>query len=257
MDSGAREHLLLEHLPQVQYIAQRIHAGLPAYVPLEDLIHAGVIGLIEALERFDPKRNVQLQSFAKFRIRGAILDSIRALDWGSRRLRRQGRRIEEAIVKLRGELHRAPSVTEISDELRMETAELQRLLGEIRGLRLGSLDDFDDEPESRAYDAAQYRPDGGENDPFVLHLRSEMKTLMFRAITKLDENERRVLALYYAEEMNMKDVGEMLGVSESRVSQIHSAALLRIRANVREAMKPGEAGESRERSSEIDDACAL
>lgn len=245
MDAEERERLLLEHLPQVQYIARRIHERLPAHVPLEDLVNAGVIGLIEALERFDPSRNVQLKSFAKFRIRGAILDSIRALDWGSRHLRRQGRRIEGAIAKLRAELQRAPSIAEISEKLQVGVAELQHLLGEIRGLRLGSLDDLSDEQGSNANDVAQYRPHDGESDPFLLHLRSEMKTLMFRAIERLEGNERKVLALYYAEEMKMKDVGAMLGVSESRVSQIHSAALLRVRAKVREAMRPGEAVEAR------------
>jgi len=246
MDPEEREHLLLEHLPEVRYIARRIHEHLPAHVPLEDLINAGVIGLIEAFMRFDPSRNVQLKSFAKFRIRGAILDSIRALDWGSRHMRRQGRRIEDAIEKLRGELNREPSVVEISEELRMEVGELQRLLGELRGLRLGGLDDLSDNAECKMSESAQRRNGGGENDPFSLHLRSEMKKLMLAAIEKLEENEQLVLALYYSEEMKMKDVGAMLGVSESRVSQIHSAALLRVRANVREAMKPSEALDPRE-----------
>lgn len=247
MDGEERERLLLDHLPQVQYIARRIHDRLPAYVPLEDLINAGVVGLIEALDRFDPTKNVQLKSFAKFRIRGAILDSLRGMDWGSRHLRRQGRRIEEAIGKLRVKLNRAPSEAEIAAQLQMELDEYQHLLGELRGLNLGSLDDAGGEEDGTQGDLVEYRPDSGENDPFFLCLRSEMKTLLADAIGELEENERQVLALYYSEELTMKEVGLILGVSESRVSQIHSAALLQIRVKVQENMKASEAADSQER----------
>jgi RNA polymerase sigma factor FliA len=237
MDSDERERLLLENLPQVQYIARRIHERLPAQVPLEDLVSAGVVGLIEALDRFDPNKNVQLKSFAKFRIRGAILDSLRDMDWGSRHLRRQGRRIEDAIAKLKGELNRAPSETEIAAELQMELDEFLHLLGDLRGLSLGSLDEVGSDDKSAADDLAEYRPDAAAKDPFFLCLRSEMKTMIAQAVGALDEKERQVLALYYFEELTMKEVGLVLGVSESRVSQIHSIALLQIRAKLREQME--------------------
>lgn len=240
MDSDERERLLMENLPQVQYIARRIHERLPAQVPLEDLISAGVVGLIEALDRFDPNKNVQLKSFAKFRIRGAILDSLRDMDWGSRHLRRQGRRIEEAIAKLKGELNRAPSESEIAAELGMDLDEFLHLLGELRGLTLGSLDEVGGDDKSGAEELAEYRPDAAARDPFFLCLRSEMKTLIAEAVGGLDEKERQVLALYYFDELTMKEVGLVLGVSESRVSQIHSIALLQIRARLQERMESSE-----------------
>lgn len=238
MDPDERERLLLENLPQVQYIARRIHERLPAQVPLEDLVSAGVVGLIEALDRFDPNKNVQLKSFAKFRIRGAILDSLRDLDWGSRQLRRQGRRIEEAISKLKAELHRSPSEAEIALELGMDLDEFLHLLGELRGLSLGSIDEVGEDEKSGAEDLAEYRPDAAARDPFFLCHRSEMQSFITEAVAGLDEKSRQVLALYYFDELTMKEVGLVLGVSESRVSQIHSIALLQVRARLRDKMEP-------------------
>ena len=238
MDADERERLLLENLPQVQYIARRIHERLPAQVPLEDLVSAGVVGLIEALDRFDPNKNVQLKSFAKFRIRGAILDSLRDMDWGSRQLRRQGRRIEEAIGKLKGDLSRSPTEAEIALELGMELDEFLHLLGELRGLSLGSIDEVGNDEKSGAEDLAEYRPDAAVRDPYFLCHRSEMKALISEAVGGLEEKSRQVLALYYFDELTMKEVGLVLGVSESRVSQIHSMALLQIRAKLREKMEP-------------------
>src|SRR5271168_4763456 len=134
-----RDRILLEQLPQVRYLARRIHERLPRHVPLEDLIHAGVIGLIDALNKFDNSKHVQFGSYAKFRIRGAILDSLREMDWGPRELRRKARRVEEAERKLSMELSRAPTETEVAAELKMDLREFQQLLRELDGLEVGSL----------------------------------------------------------------------------------------------------------------------
>src|SRR5215813_10540866 len=134
-----RERLLNEQLPQVRYIARRIHERLPRHVPLEDLVHAGVLGLMDALHKFDRGKHVQFGSYAKFRIRGAILDSLREMDWSPRDLRRKARRLEEAQSKLRAELGRNPSEPELAVELGMDLRGLQLLLGEIDGLEIGSL----------------------------------------------------------------------------------------------------------------------
>src|ERR1700686_3020358 len=134
-----RDRILLEQLPQVRYLARRIHERLPRQVPLGDLVHAGVIGLIDALNKFDRSKHVQFGSYAKFRIRGAILDSLRELDWGPRELRRKARRVEEAHRKLSLELSRAPSENEMARELEMSLAEFQHLLGELDSLEVGSL----------------------------------------------------------------------------------------------------------------------
>ncbi len=235
-DPEERERLLLEHLPQVRYIARRIHDRLPAQVPLEDLIHARVVGLIDAVEKFDPGKNVQLKSYAKFRIRGAILDSLRELDWSPRHLRRQARQIEEAHRDLKLRLGRVASEPELAAELGMKLEEFQHLLGDLRGLDLGSLQTESTDTKSDE-EAVSYRPGGAEKDPFFLCLRGEMKSLVASALEDLDEKERQVVTLYYLEELTMKEVGAVLGVGESRVSQIHSAALVRLRARLEEILR--------------------
>jgi RNA polymerase sigma factor FliA len=230
IDSVERQRLLNENLPEVRYIARRIHDRLPSHVPFEDLVHAGIIGLIDAVDKFDPQKNVQLKSYARFRIRGAILDSLRQMDWSPRNLRRQARRVEEANRELAAELGRAPSEPELAARIGLSLSEFQQLLGELRGLDLGSLQ-------------AQAEDNGGEDasvavatrldeDPFQLTLRTEMRALLTEAIEELDAKERQVLGLYYLEELTMKEVGVLLDIGESRVSQIHTAALIRLRSRL-------------------------
>ncbi|MGA9042956.1 MAG: FliA/WhiG family RNA polymerase sigma factor [Terriglobales bacterium] len=232
-DEAEREHLLMEQLPQVKYIARRIHERLPRHVPLDDLIHAGVVGLIDALHKFDHNKQVQFGSYAKFRIRGAILDSLREMDWSPRDLRRKGRRLEEAHNKLRSELGRNPTEPELAAELEMDLHGLQTLLGEINGLEVGSLR-VQSPRDGKEEDLCEYLPNDADETPLILCLRSEMKGLLARAIEELPEKERQVLALYYYEELTMKEVGAVLGVGESRVSQIHSMAVVRLRARLSE-----------------------
>ena len=233
-----RERLLLEHLPQVKYIARRIHDRLPAQVPLDDLIHAGVVGLIDAVEKFDPSKNVQLKSYAKFRIRGAILDSLREMDWSPRHLRRQARRIEEAHRDLKLRLGRVASEPELAKELGMKLEDFQHLLGELRGLDLGSLQAESKDPQAEE-EMVTYRPGGTDKDPFFLCLHGEIRSHIARALEDLDEKEKQVVTLYYLEELTMKEVGAVLGVGESRVSQIHSAAIVRLRARLGELLRSG------------------
>jgi RNA polymerase sigma factor for flagellar operon FliA len=233
---GERERLLLEHLPQVRYIARRIHDRLPAQVPLEDMIHAGVIGLIDAVEKFDPGKNVQLKCYAKFRIRGAILDSLRALDWSPRQLRCQARRIEEVHRDLKLRLGRVATEPELAAAVGMNLEDFQHLLGELRGLDVGSLQAESTDTKSDE-ELVNYQAGATDRDPFVLCLRGEMKSLVGNALEDLDEKERQVMMLYYLEELTMKEVGVVLGVGESRVSQIHSVALVRLRARLEETLR--------------------
>lgn len=235
-----RERLLMEQLPQVRYIARRIHERLPRHVPLEDLVHAGVLGLIDALHKFDRTKHVQFGSYAKFRIRGAVLDSLREMDWSPRDLRRKARRLEEANNKLRSELGRNPSEPELAIELGMDLRGLQALLAEIDGLEVGSLR-VASSHDGKEEDLCEYLPDDPEETPLLLCLRSEMKSLLAKAIAELPEKERQVLALYYFEELTMKEVGAVLGVGESRVSQIHSMAVVRLRARLNELTQSGRA----------------
>ncbi len=230
MDDAERERLLLEHMPMVRYLARRIHERLPAHVEMEDLVSAGVVGLIDALGKFDGNKRVQFKSYAQFRIRGAILDSLRMLDWSPRELRRKGREIEEAIRALTQSLGRAPVETEIAEHLKLPLTEYQQLLGDLKGLEIGSLHvehNEDSGDEELAYVAGP-----AEDDPLFRCLQGEMRQHLMDAIDDLPEKERMVLTLYYYEELTMKEIGLTLGVVESRVSQIHTAAVLRLRASL-------------------------
>ncbi len=233
-----REQLLLEHLPQVQYIARRIHDRLPPQVLLEDLVHAGILGLMDAVRKYDPSKNVQLKHYAEFRIRGAILDSLRQVDWSPRALRRQARRLEQAVLDCKGRLGRDPTEPEIAAELQITLESLHHLLGDLRGLDIGSLQADANDPNGDEL-AAQNRPAADQEDPYHLTLRSEMSGLLEKAIGELPARERQVLALYHFEELTMKEVGAVLGIGESRVSQIHTAAVIRLRARLRELIGNG------------------
>jgi len=236
IDSVERERLLIDHLPDVRYIAQRIHDRLPDQVPLEDLVHAGIIGLIEAVDRFDPSKHTHLAAYAKFRIRGAILDSLRTSDWSPRSLRKRARAIEEANRALSGELGRAPTEIEIAERLSMTLAQFQKVLSELNGLSLGSLDS-PREGDSPEEETLAYRPNGPDEDPFFLCLKGELKSVLVEALGILEERERQVVSLYYFEELTMKEVGEALQIGESRVSQIHSLAIVRLRDRLTELLR--------------------
>lgn len=241
LDPMERERLLQENLPEVRYIARRIHERLPSHVPFDDLVHAGIVGLIDAVDKFDPGRNVQLKSYARFRIRGAILDSLRQMDWSPRALRRQARRIEDAQREIARKEVRAATDTEIAAQLGIPLAEYQQVLGDLRGLDLGSLQAANGEetPENPHTSLTAKE----EDDPFQLCLRSEIRTLLAEAIEELEEKERHVLGLYYLEELTMKEVGLILDIGESRVSQIHTAAILRLRGRLREKIQAQSAAE--------------
>ncbi len=242
LESGVaddRDRMLLEHLPTVRYIARRIHERLPQHVELDDLISAGVVGLIDAFSKFDHGKKVQFKSYAQFRIRGAILDSLRTLDWSPRELRRKGRAVEEAIRAVTQRLGRAPVEQEIAGEMELSLEEYQQLLGDLKGLEIGSL--HMERSEDSGDEELSYIPGSPEEDPLFRCLKGEMKQRLIDAIEELPEKERMVLTLYYYEELTMKEIGQTLGVVESRVSQIHSSAVLRLRVALA-ALKPGAIG---------------
>src|SRR5271156_1548567 len=236
LEGSRREKLVLEHLPQVHYIARRIHIRVPPQVLLEDLVHAGILGLMDAVKKYDPGKNVQLKHYAEFRIRGAILDSLRQGDWGPRTLRRPGRRLGHAVSECKAKFKRDPTEPELAVQLEMSLKSLQRLLGELRGLDVGSLQAETEEPRA-GQNPLQYRQGNGEGDPFHQTLRSEMTTLLSRALAELSRREREVLGLYHFQELTMKEVGTVLGIGESRVSQIHTTALLHLRARLQEMLR--------------------
>jgi RNA polymerase sigma factor FliA len=229
---------MVEHLPIVRFIARRIHERLPQHVPIEDLYSAGVLGLLDAFGRFDPSKQVQFRTYAQFRIRGAILDSLRTLDWSPRDLRRKGRAIEEAIRTLTGQLRRSPTDIEIAQKLELPLAAYQQLLGELKGLEIGTLHlersaDSDEEELT-------YVPGRPEDDPLYRYLDGEMRDSLAKAINDLPERERLVLTLYYYEEVSMKEIGLILGITEPRVSQIRASAVLHLRARLSAPAPPEE-----------------
>jgi RNA polymerase sigma factor for flagellar operon FliA len=231
-ENDTRNELILSELSQVYYLARRIHERLPQHVPFEDLVHAGVLGLIEAVRKYNPKKNASLKSFASFRIRGAILDSLRALDWGSRPLRKKGRNVAESIAKLANKLGRQPTEDEVAADLDLEVSELHNLLRRLDGLHIvgqmaGSR--FDD---SEAQDLIESAPANENENPFEICLRSERSDFLAQAIKTLSEKEQMIISLYYREELTMREVAAVMDLAESRVSQIHSLAITKLRTAI-------------------------
>ncbi len=205
-----QERVLLEHLPIVRFLARRIHERLPQHVDIEDMVSAGVVGLMDAFIKFDPAKKVQFRSYAQFRIRGAILDSLRTMDWSPRELRRKGRAVEEAIRVLMARKGHAPGEAEIAAELTLELEDYQQLLGDLKGLEIGTLHMVRNEDSGE--EELAYVPSRPEEDPLFLCLRGELEDRLTDAIANLPDRERLVMTLYYYEEMTMREIGLALGV---------------------------------------------
>jgi RNA polymerase sigma factor FliA len=237
MLSGEQERVLLEHLPIVRFLARRIHERLPQHVDIEDLVSAGVVGLMDAFSKFDPTKKVQFRSYAQFRIRGAILDSLRSLDWSPRELRRKGRAVEEAIRVVTARMGVAPGDGEVADEMGMRLDEYQLLLGDLKGLEIGTL--HMERNEDSGEEELAYVPGRPDEDPLFRCLRGELEERLTGAITNLPDRERLVMTLYYYEEMTMREIGLALGVVESRVSQVHASAVVHLRSALRDLSSRG------------------
>ncbi len=223
-----RERLILEHLPQVRLIARRIHERLPESVSLDDLISTGAVGLISAIDRFDATLNVKLKTYAEYKIRGAILDSLRGLDWAPRQQRKRSKQIESAISILEQRLHRTPGEDEIAAQLNLGLEEYHEWLVEIRGLNIGSLESATPDEEN-GRDLLQYISDDEEAWPSRLLERSELQKLLAEAIGKMPDIEKTVLSLYYYEELTLREISKVVHLHESRISQLKTQAVLRLR----------------------------
>lgn len=223
-----RERLILEHLPQVRLIARRIHERLPENVSFEDLVSTGIVGLISAIDRFDPGHNVKLKTYAEYKIRGAILDSLRGLDWAPRQQRKRTKQIESAISRVEQRLQRTPTEEEIAAELHLSIEEYHDWLVDIRGINLGSLDSVAGEEEG--HDMLRYISDDEENWPSHVVERAELQRLLSEAIDRMPDTERLVLSLYYHEELTLREISKIVHLHESRVSQLKSQAILRLRS---------------------------
>ncbi len=223
-----REKLILEHLPQVKLIARRIHERLPVSVSLDDLISAGVVGLIAAIDRYDASHDVKLKTYAEYKIRGAILDSLRGLDWAPRQQRKRAKLIEAAIAILEQEHHRMPTEEEIAVQLKLSVSDYQDWLSEVRGLTLGSLENAGTEEDG--CDLLRYLADSDEQWPSQIVERAELERLLAEAIERMPQLERTVLSLYYYEEMTLREIAKIVDLHESRISQLKSQAILRLRS---------------------------
>ena len=227
-DSNA---LLKQYGPLVRRLAHQMIAKLPANIELDDLIQVGMIGLNDALSRFDANQGVQFETFATQRIRGAMLDELRGGDWMSRGDRRHQRAIESAVHKLEQKLQRAPSESEIADEMGMMLGDYQELLGKVRGTQLFYLEDLSGDDGDDFLD--RHVADEGA-DPLAMLQDQRMREALVDAIGKLPEREQHVMSMYYEHDMNLKEIAAVLGVTESRICQLHSQSVARLRSKLRQ-----------------------
>jgi RNA polymerase sigma factor FliA len=222
-----RDRLILEHLPQVNWIASRIHEKLPANINLEDLVSAGIIGLIAAVDHYDASHGASLRTYAEYKIRGAILDSIRGLDGIPTHKRKRVRQVADAINSLEQRLQRAPTEEEVAAELGLDLAEYQTWLNDIKGVSVGSLEVIEDGEE---VDLLKFIAGDEEQIPARILERSELQRVIAEGISKMPPNERLVLTLYYHEELNMREIAPIVGLHITRVSQLRMQAMMRLRA---------------------------
>jgi RNA polymerase sigma factor FliA len=220
-----RDALIEAHLPQVKFIAERLVAKLPPSVDVDDLIGAGMLGLLDAVAKYDPAKGVMFKTYAEMRVRGAMLDSLRDLDWAPRSMRRRAREVEAAYQQAERSLGRATEF-DVANILGISVADFQRLLGELRGLTITGFGNADEDETGQA----EQMPADSTQTPLALYEHAETQACLAGTIDRLPLRERQVVSLYYVEELTMKEIGAVLGVTESRVSQIHTQAVVRMRA---------------------------
>lgn len=226
------QDLIDGHVHLVPLMARRLHMRLPKHVDFDDLVAAGNLGLVDAAARFKGKQHFQFRSFVQFRIRGAMLDSLRDMDWSPRRLRKQGRVLEEARQMLRADGVQTPTDSDLAVKLGLSLGQYYELVQELHSLTLASMNASDEDGDSDGDDIERI-PAPENESPLCQVLQLRARELLAASISQLPERERITLSLYYYEELSMKDIGEVLNVSESRVSQIHASAISKIRALLR------------------------
>ncbi|MCC6587514.1 MAG: FliA/WhiG family RNA polymerase sigma factor [Bryobacterales bacterium] len=223
--NARRDQVILEHLPLVKAIAVRVHENLPVHVDLDDLVHAGIIGLFDAVNKFDTGKQVAFSAYAKHRIKGAILDSLRQLDWASRDLRRRHKQVEAATRDLTATLQRTPTESEVAEHMGLQQQRWHQIMLDLRNVGLVSAStrgaDGDDLPPPDF-------PGDPDSQPDAMCAREQLRSVLGDAMRSLPERYRKVVVMYYANEMTMKEIGGLLGINESRVSQIHKTALAKM-----------------------------
>jgi len=232
-DAGLRDRLILTYAPLVKYVAGRLASGLPAHVDDDDLVSYGLLGLIGAIERYDPDRDVKFETYAITRIKGSIIDELRALDWVPRSVRSRARDIERTIAELESRLGRAPSDEEIAGRLGLSQDELDESLSDISRTSIAALDElWTVSAGGDQISLIDTIEDAQGKDPISALASTEMREAIGEAISGLPEREKLVITLYYYEELTLREIGEVLGVTESRISQLHTKAVLRLKARL-------------------------
>jgi RNA polymerase sigma factor for flagellar operon FliA len=233
-----RDRLIAQYAPLVKLVASRIIRKLPSQIELGDLINTGILGLIDAIDKFDPSRDIKFETYAEFRIRGAILDELRSLDWAPRSIRQRIHEMQRAIERLESKHRRPATDEEIAKEMNIPLDELHDLVGKANGVSLISFDDLGYNASSgQRRNAMEYfKEPHSENLISLLNLK-DVRDLMAQAIEELPKNERFVVSMYYFDELTMKEIGLVLGITESRVSQIHNKAVIRLKARLRRTLR--------------------
>ena len=238
MPADIQEQIILEHTPLIRYIVNRIAVRLPPHIDLDDLYSTGVIGLMDAIQKYDPGKNCKFKTYAEFRIKGAILDQLRSLDWVPRSVRQKSRRLENAYVEVEQRLGRAATEQEVADSLGLEIDKFHAMVNQVRGISVVNLEEIrgNNADGDQTGTFADVIEDVKSENPFASLKLSEHRSLMADTIGTLPEKERLVVSLYYYEDFNMKEIGNTLGITESRVCQIHAKAVTRLRSKLRGMM---------------------
>jgi len=228
------EQVILEYSPMIKYVANRIALRLPSHIEVDDLISVGVMGLIDAIEKYDPTRGAKFKTYAEFRVRGSILDELRALDWVPRSIRQKAANVDAVSHKLQARFGRPPEDEEVAAEMGVTLEQFFTTLNETKSMPLISLEDLGIAKESgERRSLLECLAGKSDVDPQTQLRLTELKSIIAKAIDSLPEKERLMISLYYYEELTMREIGEVLGITESRVSQIHSKAVFRLRTKLR------------------------
>lgn len=236
-DKTARDKLILHYSPLVKYVAGQVASRLPKSVEVADLVSYGLIGLMEAIEKFDPSREIKFETYAMPRIKGAMIDELRVLDWAPRSLRAKAKELEKAYCELENELKRMPEDEEVASVLGTTVEELHDVMADLSRCSIIALEDLwsaDSEKDNRV-NVMDVLVDTKAKDPAMMFEQEEVKTILAEALTKLPEREKMIITLYYYDSLTLKEIGEILEVTESRVSQLHTKALLRLKTRLKEA----------------------
>ncbi|MHA6800836.1 RNA polymerase sigma factor WhiG [Bounagaea algeriensis] len=233
-DQRLRDRLVLHYAPLVKYVAGRVGTGLPAHVEVSDLVQSGIFGLVDAIEKFEPERGLKFETYAMQRIRGAILDDLRALDWVPRSVRSRARDVERALERLEARLQRTATDAELAEEVGLDVAELRELFAQLQMTSVVALDDLIGGGGAGQMSLAETLRDERAEDPVNALLHRDSRRQLAEAVKRLSERDRVVVTLYYFENLTLAEIGKVLGVTESRVCQLHTRAVLRLRGKLAE-----------------------